>query len=215
MIRPFVAVGFVAALAACAPVHVQPDLNSSLGYSTFAAMGKIDPLPVPIAVYLSPQLVDLTLQTRIMHGSFTFAAGKALSAKLLKALSYEFRTIYIADTMEAARAEPVKAILILTPGSVESHFGFQRGFVNVGATAFLRLPVRAELMDARSGRITWIGTSQAQEHTDYQEVGKMRYQEAGAGFATAVNAVIDQTVGNLVHQLEESPRVAAYAEGSA
>ena len=82
------------AVIGCSAVNVAPVLNSSLSMAAFEKMKKIEPHNVKLALYIEPKMKELQLNQNLSLGRYTFDIGNAFSAKLIKALSYNFKNLY-------------------------------------------------------------------------------------------------------------------------
>jgi len=199
----------IVAASGCSSVKVQPRLDSSLGMAAFEQMREIQQHDVALALYLDPKLKDLKVQQSIEMGEFSFDMGSAFSAKLIKALAYNFRRIVLIDQPAYTGNSPVDAVMRVSLQGIDVNMGVQPGFTSVSTNAYSRLSVRAQIADAREKRIVWVGTTRAKEEGQHEEMARMTYQEAGRGFADAMNRVIDKAVGELAGDMSRSPGLRA------
>lgn len=176
----------------------------------FEEMRKIDLRNASIALYIDPKLRDLKEERKINVGEFSFPIGQAFSAKLIKALAYNFRTIYILDEPIYKGTDHVNAVMNVSLQDADMNIGVAPGFAKVSANSYARLAIRAEIQDAGEKKIVWVGTTQAKESASYEELGKMSYQEAGRGFAMAMDSVVDKAIGDIIQQMSKSQSLQTY-----
>ena len=198
-----------AGLSGCA-VKVSPSLSSSLGMDAFENMKKIDLRDVSLALYIDPNIKNLKADQNIKMGEFSFYIGKAFSVKLIKALAYNFRTIYILDQLNYADFKDVDAVMIVGLQDVDVNLGVSTGLVKVSSEAAMRLAIRAEIKDIEEQKTIWVGTTQAKESGKYEEMGQMTYQEAGRGFAMSIDSVVDKAIGDIIQQMSKSQNLQNY-----
>lgn len=201
---------FFAAIINSCTVAVQPSLNSSLGMDAFENMKTIDLHDVDVALYLDSKLKNLEVKQKLKMGEFTFGIGKSFSVKFIKALSYSFRTIHLADKRNFTGEEPIDAIVRVTLEDVDMNMGVKTGFSTVAAETYTRLSIRAEIYDLTEKRVVWVGTTQANESGKHEEMGQMSYQEAGRGIASSVDTTVDKAIGNLINQMTKSSNLRKY-----
>lgn len=120
----FAAVGLAAlfTLSGCGSTQVA-QLSTSLGVGAFENMGDLNQRDVHIALFVDQKLRDLNLTGEYKFTKFEFPAGEAFSAKLIKALSYNFRRITLLKTREAA-VNPVPDAT-LEVGIQDAHLSFE------------------------------------------------------------------------------------------
>ncbi|ABA56525.1 MULTISPECIES: hypothetical protein [Nitrosococcus] len=191
-------------------VKVAPSLDSSLGMDAFENMRQINMRDVSLALYLDPKLKNLNVEQKIRMGEFSFDIGRAFSAKLVKALAYNFRTIHIIDTLSYSGPEPVDALMRVSLQDMDVNMAMRTGFATISTEAYSRLSIRAEIQDAQENRTIWVGTTQAKEEGGSQEMGQMTYQEAGRGFASTMSSAIDKAIGDLLGQMNKSSNLHNY-----
>lgn len=189
--------------AGCA-VKISPPLDSALGMDAFERMRTIDQRDVSLALFLDPKIKDLKVETEIKIGNFSFELGKAFSAKLVKALAYNFKTIHLVSLPTYTGPGTVDAIMRVSLQDVDVNMDVKAGFATVSTQAYSRLSIRAEILDAKENKTVWVGTTQAKEEGSHEEMGQMGYQEAGRGFATTLSSVIDKAIGDLIGQMSKS-----------
>lgn len=196
-------------VAGCA-VKVHPELNSSLGIDAFENMKKIDPQDVSIALYIDPKLKDLKVSQKLKMGEYTFQMGNAFSVKLIKAISYKFRTIILIDTPNYRGDVPIDALMRVGLQDVDVNMGVKSGFSTVSTKGYIRLSIRAEINDIKENKTVWVGTTQARKTGTHEEMGRMTYQEAGRGFAASIDKTIDKAIGSLINQMSKSRNLNLY-----
>jgi len=214
--RNILLVAFVMVLATlgtmgCA-VSVKPVLNSSLSMDAFEKMGKVDFHDVKLALYLDPKIKELRVDQDIKMGKFSFDVGKAFSAKLIKALAYNFRTIYFIEKPDYTGTDSIDALMYVNLQDVDVNLSTKSGFSTVYAEAYVRLSIRAEIKDVDEKKTVWVGTTQAKETASHQEMGQMYYQEAGRGYAMAIDSAIDKAIGDLISNMSKSQNLSVYID---
>ena len=207
----FLSVVTVLGITGCA-VSVTPVLNSSLSMDAFEKMGKVDFHDVKLALYLDPKIKELKVEQHIKSGNFSFDVGNAFSAKLIKALAYNFRTIYFIEKPEYTGTDTLDAVMYVDLQDVDVNLSTKAGFSTVYAEAYVRLSIRAEIKDAEEKKTIWVGTTQAKETASHQEQGVMYYQEAGRGYAKAIDSAIDKAIGDLVNDMSKSQNLSLYID---
>lgn len=190
-------------------VKIEPVLSSSLGMSAFENMKKIQLRDASVALYLDDKIKNLKVERQIKQGTYTFPVGSSLSVKLIKVLTYTFKTVHLLDSPVYKGSEKIDAIMKVTLQDVDVNLGVEAGFSTVSSTAYSRFVVRAEIRDAETGNVVWVGTSQSQSEGTHSESNMMTYQEAGRGFAEGMDVAVDQVVGNLIHQMGKSSSLAS------
>jgi hypothetical protein len=205
----FLIVLIILGLLGCA-VKVAPPLSSSLGMDAFEQMKKIEIRDASLALYIDPKIKDLKADQNIRMGEFTFYIGNAFSVKLIKALAYNFRTIYILDQLDYAALKDIDAVMIVGLQDVDVNLGVSPGFAKVASTAETRLAIRAEIKDVEEQKTVWVGTTQAKESGKHEELGQMTYQEAGRGFAISIDSVVDKAIGDIIQQMSKSQNLQKY-----
>ena len=198
-------------VAGCA-VKVHPVLNSSLGIDAFENMKKIDPQDVSIALYIDPKLKDLKVSQKLKMGEYTFQMGDAFSVKLIKAISYKFRTIILIDTPNYTGDVPMDALMRVSLQDVDVNMGVKSGFSTVSTEGYTRLSIRAEIRDIKENKTVWVSATQAKETGTHEEMGQMTYQEAGRGFAASIDKAIDKALGSLINQMSKSRNLNLYID---
>lgn len=193
-------------------VSVKPVLNSSLSMDAFEKMGKIDSRDVKLALYLEPKIKELKVEQEIKMGKYSFDIGKAFSAKLIKALAYNFRTIYFTEKPDYTGTDPIDAIMYVNLQDVDVNLSTKAGFSTVYAEAYVRLSIRAEIKDVEEKKTIWVGTTQAKETASHQEMGAMYYQEAGRGYAMGIDSAIDKAIGDLINDMSKSQNLRSYID---
>lgn len=215
MRNPFLSIFVISVIilivAGCA-VKVQPILNSSLGIDAFENMKKIDPQNISLALYIGPKLRHLKVNQKLKMGEYTFQVGDAFSVKLIKALSYKFRTIILIDTPNYSGDVPVDALMRVSLQDVDVNMDVKSGFYVATTEGYTRLSIRAEIRDIKEGKTVWVGTTQAKETNMHEELGQMTYQEAGRGFATSIDKAIDIAIGSLINQMGKSSNLKLYID---
>ncbi len=190
-------------------VNVKPVLNSSLSMDAFKKMGKIELHDTRIALYIDQKMKELNANQTIKMGNFSFDLGDAFSVKLIKALAYNFKTIYFLDQPTYAGAYPVDAIMYVNLQDADVNLGIKTGFSTVSTEAYTRLSIRAEIKDAEENKTIWVGTTQAKESGSHEEK-YMTYQEAGRGYAIAIDNAIDKAIGDLINDMSKSQNLQLY-----
>lgn len=198
-------------MAGCA-VKVHPVLNSSLGIDAFENMKKIDLQDVSIALYIDPKLRNLKVNQKLKMGEYSFKMGNAFSVKLIKALSYKFRTIILIDTLNYTGRDPIDALMRISLQDVDVNMGLKSGFSTVSTESYTRLSIRADIREIKENKTIWVGTTQAKETGAHEEMGQMTYQEAGRGFAVSIDKAIDKAIGSLINQMSKSQNLQLYVE---
>jgi len=204
-------VGLSFFLSGCT-VKVTPSLSSSLGMDAFENMREINVRDVSLALYIDPKIKNLQAEQKIRTGEFTLPIGPAFSAKLIKALAYQFRTIVLVDQPSYQGAQPIDALMRVTLQDVDVTMDVKTGFAVITSESYTRIAVRAEIQDFQEKKSVWVGTTQTKETGQHQEMGQMSYQEVGRGFASGVDVAIDKAVGDLMNQMAKSPNLAKYFE---
>ena len=197
-------------LSGCQQIKVEPVLSSSLGITAFQNMEKIQLHDVSLALYLDDKIKNLIVEKEIRAGKYKFEVGNALSVKLIKALTYTFKTVHLVKKPSYAGPEKIDAMMLVTLQDVDMNLDVKIGFVSVETESYSRLAIRAEIKDMESKDTVWVGTTQAQTTGKHEEMMKMTYQEAGRGFARGIDMAIDKVVGNLVRQMEKSQSLSSH-----
>ena len=197
-------------LSGCQQIKVEPVLSSSLGITAFQNMEKIQLHDVSLALYLDDKIKNLIVEKEIRAGKFKFEVGNALSVKLIKALTYTFRTVHLVKKPSYAGPEKIDAMMLVTLQDVDMNLDVKIGFASVETESYSRFAIRAEIKDMESKDTVWVGTTQAQTTGKHEEMAKMTYQEAGRGFAVGIDMAIDKVVGNLVRQMEKSQSLSSH-----
>ena len=190
-------------------IKVEPVLSSSLGMSAFENMKKVQLQDASIALYLDPKLKKLEVEREIRAGDFSFPVGGALSVKLIKALTYTFKTVYLIDKPAYSGSDKVDAIMSVTLQDVDVNLEVNTGFASVSTKSYTRFAIRAEIKDTVNNDTVWVGTTQAQTSGKHEEMAQMTYQEAGRGFAAGMDTAIDKVVGELINQMSKSQNLAS------
>jgi len=199
-------------VSSCA-VKVSPTLNSSLGIDAFTNMGKIDLREATIALYIEPKLSELKVDQEINMGKYSFNIGNAFSVKLIKALAYTFKTIYFIEKPNYTGSAPVDAVMRVSLQDVDVNCGFKQGFWKVSTDSYTRLSIRAEIYDIGNEKTVWVGTTQTKETGVHEEMtAGMTFQEAGRGFAEAMDKAIDHAIGELINQMGKSSNLRLYLD---
>lgn len=193
-------------------VKVQPVLNSSLGIDAFENMKKIELQDVSIALYIDPKLRNLKVSQKLKMGEYSFEMGNAFSVKLIKAISYKFKTIILIDTPNYTGSDPIDALMRVGLQDVDVNMGVKSGFSTVSTESYIRLSIRAEIRDIKENKTIWVGTTQAKETGAHEEMGQMTYQEAGRGFAVSIDKAIDKAIGSLINQMSKSQNLNLYID---
>lgn len=191
-------------------VKVTPILSTSLGISAFDNMKKIELHDASLALYFEQRVKELSVNQKIKAGEFTFPIGSAFSVKLIKALSYHFRKIYLIEKPDYVDKAPWNAIMIVSLQDVDVQMDVKSGFATVSTESYTRIFIRAEIRDNLEKKTVWVGTTQVKETGSHQEYGQMTYQEAGRGFAAAIDIAIDKAIGDLMNQMARSDNLAKY-----
>lgn len=193
-------------------INVTPVLNSSLSMDAFEKMGKIDVQDIKLALYIDPQIKGLKASQTVKSGNFSFDIGKAFSAKMIKALAYNFRTIYFIDKPDYSGTDSVDALMYVNLQDVDVNLGIKEGFTTVSTEAYVRLSIRAEIKDIEEKKTIWVGTTQAKESASHQDKGYMSYQEGGRGYAMVIDSAIDKAIGDLISDMSKSQNLHLYIE---
>lgn len=207
----FIALVMTSGIIGCA-VKVTPVLNSSLSMDAFVKMGKVDFHNVKLALYLDPKIKELKVDQDIKMGKFSFDLGNAFSVKLIKALAYNFKTIYFIEKPDYIGNDSIDALMYVNLQDVDVNLSTKSGFSTVYAEAYVRLSIRAEIKDVDEKKTVWVGTTQAKETASHQEMGTMYYQEAGRGYAMAIDSAIDKAIGDLISDMSKSQNLSAYID---
>ena len=178
--------------------------------AAFDKMKKIEQHDVRLALYIEPKIKELQLNQNLRLGRYTFDIGSAFSAKLIKALSYNFKNLYFLDTPEYAENDFADAIMFVNLQDIDADFKTRSGFSNVYAESYVRFSIRAEIKDIEEKKTVWVGTTQAKTTESHQEYGSMAYQEAGRGYATAIDNAIDNAIGDLINDMSKSQNLNMY-----
>lgn len=191
-------------------VKVTPILSTSLGITAFDNMKKIELHNTSLGLYFDPKVKELKVDQKIKVGEFTFPIGSAFSVKLIKALAYHFRTIHLIDQPDYREEAPFDAIMIVTLQDIDMKMGVKSGFSTVSTESYIRISIRAEIKDKLEKKTVWVGATQVKETGSHQEYGQMTYQEAGRGFASAIDIGIDKAIGDLMDHMSRSDNLAKY-----
>jgi hypothetical protein len=205
----FVTVTTTLGILGCA-VSVTPMLNSSLSMDAFEKMGKVDMQDVKIALYIDPKIKELKMEQNVQSGKFSFNIGRAFSAKLVKALAYNFKTVYFIENPNYTGTDIIDAIMYVNLQDVDLNLSLKAGLTTVSAGTYARLSIRAEIKDFNEKKTIWVGTTQAKESATHQELGPMYYQEAGRGYAMAIDSTIDKAIGDLISDMSKSQNLCSY-----
>ena len=197
-------------LSGCQQIKVEPVLSSSLGITAFQNMEKIQLHDVSLALYLDDKIRNLIVEKEIRAGKYKFEVGNALSVKLIKALTYTFRTVHLVKKPSYAGPEKIDAMMLVTLQDVDVNLDVKIGFASVETESYSRFAIRAEIKDMESKDTVWVGTTQAQTTGKHEEMARMTFQEAGRGFAVGIDMAIDKVVGNLVRQMEKSQSLSSH-----
>ena len=197
-------------LSGCQQIKVEPVLSSSLGITAFQNMEKIQLHDVSLALYLDDKIKNLVIEKEIRAGKYKLEVGNALSVKLIKALTYTFKTVHLVKKPSYAGPEKIDAMMLVTLQDVDMNLDVKIGFVSVETESYSRFAIRAEIKDMESKDTAWVGTTQAQTTGKHEEMAQMTYQEAGRGFAAGIDMAIDKVVGNLIHQMEKSQSLSSH-----
>jgi hypothetical protein len=193
----------------CTKVDVSPRLNSSLSYDAFAKMQTIEIKDASLAIYIDPDLINITSTQTIKLGVFSFEIGRSLAVKLIKGLAYQFKTIHIIDKPYPPQDMNAQAVMRVQMQDIDTKMDVKQGFDSVSAESYTHLALRAEIQDIDEHRTIWVGTSQVSK-TGGVEEKMLTYQEAGRGFAKGFDDVIDIAVGDLLNQMNKSQNLAKY-----
>ena len=109
-------------------IKIEPVLSSSLGMSAFENMKKVQLHDASIALYLDPKIKKLKVERAIRAGDFSFPVGDALSVKLIKALTYTFKTVYLIDKPAYTGSDKVDAIMSVTLQDVDVNLEVNTAF---------------------------------------------------------------------------------------
>lgn len=191
-------------------IKVEPVLSSSLGISAFVNMKKVQLHDASVALYLDPEIRKLIIERKIRAGNFTFQVGEALSVKLIKALTYTFKAVYLIDKPAYTGPDKVDAIMSVSLQDIDVNLEVNSGFASVSTKSYTRFAIRAEMKDTVSKDTVWVGTTQSQTSGKHEEMAQMTYQEAGRGFAVGMDTAIDKVVGELIHQMGKSQNLVKY-----
>ena len=161
-------------------------------------------------LYLDDKIKNLVIEKEIRAGKYKLEVGNALSVKLIKALTYTFKTVHLVKKPSYAGPEKIDAMMLVTLQDVDMNLDVKIGFVSVETESYSRFAIRAEIKDMESKDTVWVGTTQAQTTGKHEEMAKMTYQEAGRGFAVGIDMAIDKVVGNLVRQMEKSQSLSSH-----
>jgi len=197
-----------AALLAACTVNVSPPLGTSLGMRAFESMKVIERHNISVGLYIDPKLRSYKVTATIRSGNYEFNLGEALSTKLIKALAYQFNRVKLAGNLADAKTED--AIFIISLKDIDVQLKAVSGWTKVEAKSYVRLALRAELRDTKNNRIVWVGTTDAKEELVHEEMGEMQYQEAGRGFARAIDRAIDHAIGDILAQMAKSANFKKY-----
>src|SRR3990167_2364249 len=207
----FIAIVSTLGITGCA-VNVTPVLNSSLSMDAFEKMGKIDVQDVKLALYIDPKIKELKLEQNVQSGKFSFNIGRAFSAKLIKALAYNFKTIHFIESPNYTGTDTIDAVMYVNLEDVDLNLSLKSGLTTVSAETYTRLSIRAEIKDFEEKKTIWVGTTQAKESATHQELGPMYYQEAGRGYAMAIDSTIDKAIGDLISDMSKSQNLSVYID---
>ena len=178
--------------------------------SAFENMKKVQLHDASIAIYLDPEIKKLRVEREIKAGDFSFPVGGALSVKLIKALTYTFKTVYLIDKPAYTGPDKVDAIMSVSLQDIDVNLEVNSGFASVATKSYTRFAIRAEIKDTVSKDTVWVGTTQAQTSGKHEEMAQMTYQEAGRGFAAGMDKAIDKVVGELIYQMGKSQNLVKY-----
>ena len=204
--------GVAALVTTGCAVNVSPVLNSSLSMDAFEKMGKVDVQDVKLALYIDPKIKELKLEQNVQSGKFSFNIGRAFSAKLIKALAYNFKTIHFIESPNYTGTDTIDAVMYVNLEDVDLNLSLKSGLTTVSAETYTRLSIRAEIKDFDEKKTIWVGTTQAKESAIHQELGPMYYQEAGRGYAMAIDSAIDKAIGDLINDMSKSQNLSLYID---
>jgi len=142
-------------------------------------------------------------------GEFKFNLGSALAVKVIKGLSYQFRTIHIIEQPQVPEGMNAQALMRVSLQDFDSQMDLKTGWSSVAAESYTRLSIRAEIRDIEENRVVWVGTSQVSQEGGVEEM-MLTYSEAGRGFAAGFDSAIDKAVGDLLHQINKSSNLDKY-----
>ncbi|MEM3434080.1 MAG: hypothetical protein QXP27_07890 [Candidatus Methanomethyliaceae archaeon] len=185
-------------------VHISPTLNSSLGLKAFETMRTIDRQNLALGFEIDPEVKDFVLSAEIVKGSYRFRLGEVLYVKFIKALAYRFKSIIFVQKGTHPGGDTIDAILKIQIKDADVDVQRKAGWAMVEAVSHIRLTIRAELLDPKDRKTIWVGTSQTVQTYSHQEGSFMLYQELGRGMAQAIDASIDQAVGEILEQMVKS-----------
>jgi len=203
----FIGVSIASLLTGCA-VNVSPVLNSSLSMDAFEKMGKIDVQDIKLALYIDPKIKELRIEQNVQSGKFSFNVGRAFSAKLIKALAYNFKTIHFIESPNYTGTDTIDAVMYVNLEDVDLNLSLKSGLTTVSAETYTRLSIK----DFEEKKTIWVGTTQAKESATHQELGPMYYQEAGRGYAMAIDSTIDKAIGDLISDMSKSQNLSVYID---
>ena len=197
-------------------LNLKPVLSSSLSMDAFEKMGKIDLHDVKMALYIDPKLkelkVDQNIKVTYTTGHFSLLIGKAFSVKLIKALSYYFRTIYFIESPDYAGTDTIDAIMYINMEDIDVNLGLKLGITQLSTETHTRFSIRAEIKDADEKKTVCVVTSQEEETINNQGQGPMYFQEAERQFAIALDNAIDKAIVNLINQMNKSQDLRSYID---
>ncbi|MFQ5483416.1 MAG: hypothetical protein ACE5ER_11745, partial [Nitrospinaceae bacterium] len=180
-----------------------------LGISAFENMKRVQLHDASVALFLDDKVRNLNVEREIRAGKYNFEVGKALSVKIIKALTYTFKTVQLIDKPTYRGPEKIDALMRVNLQDVDLNLEVKSGFVSVSSESYSRFAIRAEIKDLESNETVWVGTTQAQTSGKHEEMSQMTYQEAGRGFAAGIDNAIDKVVGDLIHQMRKSTNLSA------
>jgi hypothetical protein len=201
-------------IIACSTIKVTPPLNMSLGMDAFENMKKIDTRNVSLALYIDSKIKQLQVTQQIHSVEFSFPVGKAFSTKMIKALAYNFKTLYFIEEPSYKGTDPADSIMRVILADVDLNTSLTGGgqFSTVSAESYMRLSIRATIDDIGEKKTVWVGATQAKE-SGLQQAFHIRFMpphEAGRGFATTIDSAIDKAIGDLINQMRESKELNEY-----
>lgn len=208
-LRLLAAICILSLLFGCAKVHVSPPLSSSLSYSAYKNLEKIDVRDVSVALVLDKKLLNAKTKQNIKMGIFKFSIGKTFATKFIKALTHQFKTIKLMDKFDYKKAANYDSIMRVSLQDIDSSMEVKQGFSKVSTECYTRLNVRAELKDVSEKRVVWVGTTQV-KHTGGIEEKMLTYQEAGGGFSRSIDQAIDIAIGDLLREMQKSKNLNKY-----
>ncbi len=181
----------------CTTVYkIESALSTSPGIEVFESMKKIKTRNVDLALHIDKKIRELEVSATSASDpnsyivfEHSFPMGSAFSAKFIKTLSYNFRTIHLIENSQYKGQDSVDAVMTITLQDVD-----------VNLPHYIRLSIRAEIRDFEENKPIWIGTTGHATQSD----ASRSIPEA------AIDKGIDKAIGDLIRQMTKSQNLQKY-----